>query len=184
MRIKCKYNEIGNTGSLGDYNKSYLPRDGKFFLQKNKEYLVYAILIKNKELWFFVLDETNNIYPNRYPSPLFEIVDRRVSRFWSFTNRKSGLLSNETLIAIPEWVEDQYFYDSLTDGVSSAKEKFLEYVTLMELEFPISSNSLKAKSIDKNWFECPSCDEIFENTINSAMLKCPNCQIISHNPNY
>lgn len=182
MRVKCIVNNIEEMQEIGKYDDSYFPKTEKFFLELEKEYTVLSIIVKGEELWYFIIDETANDYPNRYPAPLFEITDTRISRFWNFSIQKTGLFAKEILISFPEWIENKFFYDSLTNGDFDAVKKFLEIKKKLELEFPVKSISDKAKRINDDWVECPNCFELFEADSNYGLLECPNCKLISHNP--
>ena len=81
-------------------------------------------------------DDNCTYFPIWNPSPLFRIVDHRVSKYWefSYSNLGSGR-GDDMLIAYPEWARDVNHYWELTEGNNAHVNVFLEYKKLMDEEF-------------------------------------------------
>ena len=116
-----------------------LAKESEFSLLLNKIYTVYGFTLDRGYIWYYLYDEDcindSKPYPGAHPSPLFEVVDRRLSKYWEF-----GLFSNDKgdywiEVAYPEWARDRYYYDSLTDGEDDAVDVFAKYKQLIDVEY-------------------------------------------------
>lgn len=111
MKIRC----ISTTGAA--LPESYLDpgvfltKDSPFQLTIGQEYTVYALKKWKEQVWYYICDDAYTYYPQQNPAPLFEIVDDRVSQYWRVKFYPNGLLR----FAFKEWVDDDTFYDKLTD---------------------------------------------------------------------
>ena len=183
MKVKCIANiknavpsDLLDNYSVGDF----------FSVEKEKEYIVYAVWVYLDYIWYCICNRTNAFYPFWIPSMLFEIIDHRLSRYWIFgidedNNKKVPFLS------FPEWVNDSNFYEDLVDGTSNDKNAsiFKKYKELMSLEFPDSSISETAQVGDDGWLICPQCIDAWQSEIKiDALVKCPKCETIFNNPRY
>ncbi len=113
-----------------------LGKDRVFSLVVGKQYVVYGITCYLGHLWYYICDEDDLFYPVWKPSPLFKIVDSRLSSFWrigmyTVASREVGV----PIIAFDEWVSDPLFYDKLTDVDKNAVSVFKKYKQLMDEEF-------------------------------------------------
>ena len=110
-------------------------RETEFELVIGKRYVVYAATMFLLCPWFYICDELFRYYPIWHPSPLFSIIDGRLSRYWkcgihrSFTEPLHPLV-----IAFPEWVDDEGYYERLADGNDDAKALFAHYKDLIDKE--------------------------------------------------
>lgn len=190
MRIKCIANRGVNLPDdcldpSGGYGK-----ECEFALKIDKEYNVYAITLQLGYVWYYICDEDHyDIYPVWNPSPLFEVVDGRISKYWKYNfvrlNSQIRFARPITIFAFTEWAIDPYeYYYKLTDGDEKEVAIFEHYRGLMDLEFPIISISKKAEDLGRNWVMCPDCDETWEASSENGMLKCPKCLALIHNPLY
>lgn len=121
MKVKC----IAKTGN--QLPSSYINErltlgvDQQFSISLGVIYTVYALTTAWDRVWYYIADDVYVDYPVWYPAPLFEVVDGRVSEYWQCQFYSD---SNKLIMAIPEWIEDRYFYDRLTDGESEAVRIF------------------------------------------------------------
>jgi hypothetical protein len=82
--------------------------------------------------WYYICDENFTYYPVWKPS-MFEISDGTLPSCWRVGFHSLGSDQDKMfLIAFPEWVNDQYFYDKLTDGETKEVQIFLSYRKLFE----------------------------------------------------
>lgn len=189
MKVKC----IANTGSFlpNDLltNRSFFTKDTEFALVLDKEYVVYAMTLHMGYVWYYICDEAFTYYPIWKPSPLFDVVDDRISRYWRYwTVRHPEEKSHLAYItwAYAEWANNPWdYYNALTDGEEQAVELFKKYKCLMDLEFPDPSVPVKyttTMSSDNQWFICPECFESWSSQKIDGMIECPKCKLILHNP--
>ncbi len=146
-------------------------------------YLVYAIeYTESGYERFCILDDSGVIYPNSYPSDLFELIDTRLSRFW-----ENGIIYNKLekpqvfpeIISFKEWRENKYFQSEMFENTGNANFIFDTYRVIMDLEFcdysfPVSSQ------IDDNLFLCCNCQFATECDNDLEMYKCSNCFTIQN----
>ncbi|TAH23697.1 MAG: hypothetical protein EAZ09_06630, partial [Oscillatoriales cyanobacterium] len=91
---------------------------------------VYAIREWKGTIWYYICDDNYSYYPIHNPAPMFEVVDKRVSKYWQFELSPNGLL----MIAFEQWFTDPYFYDKLTDQEEAEVEIFDQVKELMDAE--------------------------------------------------
>lgn len=183
MKIKC----IANSGSAlpSDCRNELvnITEETQFHLTIGKTYNVYGMTIFLGYIWYYICDDAYKYYPAWSPSPLFEVVDGRISKYWYYSC-KSGLNRDDTrvIFSYKEWVEDHGYYEELIDGAKKEVGIFARYKKLMDREFPDLSISKNAKNLGNNWVMCPDCTESWEETSGLGMLECPKCGTILHNP--
>lgn len=130
MKIRC----IANTGAaLPD--SYFLPhlcykKETEFQLIVGKEYIVYALYEWSGKIWYYICDERYTYYPIHNPAPLFEVVDKRVSKYWRFELAANGVLT----LAFEQWFAEPYFYDKLTDQEEEAVLIFEKVKELIDAE--------------------------------------------------
>lgn len=186
MKVKCLFNKGDNLP--GDCLK---PRAGfndstEFHLLINKQYIVYAMTINLGYIWYYICDEAYSYYPIWNPSPLFEVVDGKISKYWIYSfKRGKNLDETNVVMAFPEWARDsEIFYDKLSDGEENEVNIFKKYKILMDLEFPDESIKEQASIIENDWIMCPVCSDAWQVSCIPAMVECPSCKKILHNPKY
>jgi hypothetical protein len=157
----------------------------EFPLILNNYYIVYGIRLFSNYIWYYLCDENYDYYPRLHPSPLFEVTDGQLSRYWiySFT-RGENSSSTRTIWTYPEWIEIKYYYDLLTDGEEKEVKIFEKYKYLMDLEFPNPSIQEHATALDDEWLMCPICIDAWQSTSKDGMVICPKCERMLHNPRY
>jgi len=131
MRVRCvsSKGEALAASYLGGVRG--LARDDEYPLEVGKEYAVYALATDGCGVWYFVMDEDDLWYPQRYAAPLFELSDGRVSRHWHLSLSDTAGAS----ILAPEcWAAEPTFYDNLTDGKEPALSAFAQARAAMDAE--------------------------------------------------
>jgi hypothetical protein len=185
MRVKC----IARTGA--DLPEDCLDpaagfkREAEFALIIDKEYNVYALTLFLNYVWYYICDEDYVYYPVWNPSPLFEVADGRLSKYWkyNFFRATSRWPKNKTIFSFEEWAANPYqYYDNLTNEEEAEVAIFKRYKNLIDLEYPDSSIKKKATHLRNNWVMCPACDESWEESSRNGMVKCPKCGEYLHNP--
>lgn len=63
-------------------------------------------------------------------------------------------------------------------------KKQTKFIIISYLQQPNFSIKLRAQIIDGNWLLCPNCQEAWELLSSDAMVICPKCDQILHNPHY
>lgn len=165
----------------------------------DKELIVYWLKTIKWQL-FYILNiyEPNYSTPLSYPIELFDIIDSRISKFWianfyegwyKFIDSDHGTekehIENIFIMSFPELVNNSMFYSNLSDWNKKEYDIFNKYAKLMYLEFPDTKVEYKWKIVLKpDWVECPKCNYTRPENSDLAMLECPNCQSIMHNPFY
>jgi hypothetical protein len=134
MKVKCLSNSGADLPMTCRDPQSGFNEDTKFPLKLNKEYQVYGFTLFLGHVWYYLCDEHFTYYPRWNPSPLFEVTDGRMSKYWVFGYDRGGS-KHRMIVAFPEWANDPYYYDKLSDGEKSAVEIFRHYKRLMDLEF-------------------------------------------------
>jgi hypothetical protein len=133
MRVRC----VANSPKLlsADYLNpaANLNRGTAFPLTIGAEYVVYAVWIRPSGVWFQLSDDNELPYPMAYPAPLFDIVEGKPSRCWTFALTPHHA-DHVALLAIPEWTGDRYFYDRLTDGAQHDVTIFARARAMMDAE--------------------------------------------------
>jgi len=114
----------------------------EYAISVGREYVVYAITVADGHIWFYIVDDDQHPWPLWHPGPLFEIVDRRISKHWVFGYQptKDDILTGSAVpgaeFAFPEWIDEPMFLERLTDNESREAEIFARYKSMMDTEFP------------------------------------------------
>lgn len=185
MKIRCISNKA--TQLPQEVLQNYIVGDKEFFIEEGTEYVVYALKMYLGYIWYCICDRVYTYYPRWYLSSLFEVSDKRLSRYWLIRVEEDDSGKNTPYFSFPEWANDPYFYGELIEEDSSDKNAntFRKYKELMDLEFPDNSITAIAQVGDKEWLICPICIDAW-NCPNDqdGMVKCPKCGKIMHNPRY
>jgi hypothetical protein len=106
-----------------------------FHLEVGADYVVYGLTVFLGHVWYYVADENFSYYPVWKPGSLFEAVDGTLSRFWVYGWHPPDEHGDEyPIFSFPEWANDRFFYDRLTDGEAPAVDVFRRYKALMDEE--------------------------------------------------
>jgi hypothetical protein len=183
MRIKCIENKVAKLPE--EIVNNFSISDSSFPILKGKEYIVYGMIVHLGYIWYYICDETYSDYPVWHPSPLFEIINGQLSRFWIYSYKEGELSVLRPRWAFPEWANNPDFYDKLTDGEEREVKIFKSYKELMDLEFPDPAVSEVAQVGDNEWLICSICLEAWQSQNDQdGMVICPKCKKIMHNPRY
>lgn len=187
MRIKCVHNKC----FVHRKNTSYVQINENFHeieypVIVGKEYIVYAMVVRDGFTRYFIADENYSYYPNWIPPILFEIVDRRLSRFWTFSYEFIQEYNKEfSTWAYSEWTNDLEHYDRLTDREDADVQIWYKYKEKMELEFFDDNAWTYAQIGDDIWLICPECIDAWQSTnALDALVICPKCKTLLINPRY
>lgn len=185
MLVKCLSNKSAFLPSDCKSNRSDPNSD--FDLIEDRNYIVYAMTIHSNYAWYFICDEEYLYSPAWNPSPLFDVVEGSMSKYWisTFIRNDERNYINNTL-AYPEWANDVNNYrHRLTEGEDEAIKIFNKYKILMDLEFLDRSVCDRAMILDTETLSCERCEQAWESIIiNQGMVYCPNCRKIMRNPRY
>ena len=189
MLVKCIFNKIDDLGLANDARRrmeaSYRLPDHILHLTIGDIYVVYALVIRNMSVSFFVADDDFAAlgYPVPYESSCFRVVDDQLSRHWRFRcDSDSDLDTGLVFMSFSGWVDEEAFYEKLVDGENWAVEAFRQHKSLMDMEFPNPLVTAKALSVEGDWVMCPKCSEAWESTSRDGMLRCPRCFDLLLNP--
>ncbi|MBK8268701.1 MAG: hypothetical protein IPK83_10535 [Planctomycetes bacterium] len=106
-----------------------------FSIEIGREYVVYGITHYLGHLWYYICDEDYTYFPIWNPSPLFRIIDDRLSIYWRIGISTIGNDNRMMpIISFSEWVNSNAYYDQLTDGDKDAIAVFERYKQLMDQE--------------------------------------------------
>ncbi len=137
-------------------------------------------------IWYYICDEDCTYFPIWNPAPLFQVVDGKMSKYWTYAfYPDTDYYRTETIWAYPEWAKNPYrYYDRLSDGEDEEVEIFKKYKALMDVEFPNPSILDRATILDDAWLMCSYCIDAWESISNDGMVICPTCHRMMHNPRY
>ena len=156
-------------------------------LNYNNSYVVYGLDIKDSSnISFMLVDDSGSIIPNFYPDLYFEVVDRRTSKYWDdriSDNYSFSIYSkiSPSLITFKEVIENKYFFDDLFNGNENTINIMKKYIYLFNHEYP-NPDIKYAIIIDINWIMCNHCNEVWEETSEMGIVRCPKCCTDNNNP--
>lgn len=187
MRIKCGFDGANNSrGFL--LNPGFIFNSSvDFFIELDAEYTVYGLTLREGYIWYYICDKHFTYFPRWKPSPFFDVIDSRLSRYWIYSLKKADNYPQAyPIITFPEWANNHPdFYDRLSDGEEQEVAIFRSYKEQMDLEFPNSSIVEIAQVGDADWLICPFCKDAWKNCSSlDALVCCPTCRKIMQNPRY
>jgi hypothetical protein len=137
MKVKC----LGNRGSSLPKElldpRSNCDENTRFALTIGKTYIVYGITVYRRYLWYYVCDDDFTYFPVWNPSPLFEIADHRVSKYWEVNYSREGRDESDVgiIVAYPEWAQNPYYYGRLADNRDEEVAVFRKYQKMIDEEY-------------------------------------------------
>jgi hypothetical protein len=167
--------------------KSGFGIDYSFPLIINKYYIVYGMILFDNYICYYIEDENHPYYPVWSPSPLFEVVNGQLSKYWVYSFIQEKIIDKidiRTMWGYPEWANDPYYYELLFDGEEKQVNIYRSYKRLMDVEFPIPWIEDKAEAMDDHWLFCSYCIDAWQSFSTDGMVICPTCNRTMHNPNY
>lgn len=130
MKVRC----LANTGEFLPENyldsSLYRTKETEFNLIVGKEYVVYALYIWQKNIWYYICDERFTYFPIKNPAPLFQVIDSRPSKYWRMELGENGLF----ILAFEHWFSMANYYEKLTEQDEEAVLIFEKYKELMDAE--------------------------------------------------
>lgn len=185
MKVKYKIQDILQYKKKGLFPNEELYYSGwkvlpkKFHLTYGENYTVYGIEFTEKGfINLLIKDDTGVIYPKFYPLEFFEIIDSRISKYFTSKAENLSLIKNVKypfLVSFREAVYNDYFFDDLLNSNKQAVEIFNKYKNMIDREY-IDHKYPKGISLDYNWFSCYYCKESWEVKNDFEILECPNCK--------
>jgi len=135
MKVRCIKNRGADLPQDCLRRESGFTEETEFGVVLGKIYTVYGFTLLFGHVWFYLCDESYTYYPVWNPSPLFQIVDHRLSAYWEF-HLQVGTSAEDTrvIVAFPEWARDPLYYDRLTNRDKEAVEIFERYKDLIDAE--------------------------------------------------
>ncbi len=103
-----------------------------FFLKKEQIYDVYGIFIWNYR-FYYLIDDGVFSFPAMCPAPFFEIINRKLSKYWELYLKKGGS-EPEIMFTFYEWGTNSMFYHNLVDGKEIEVNTFNKYKQLINSE--------------------------------------------------
>ncbi len=128
MKVKCINNKIQNCNETTLISQSLELINNEINL--NSEYTVYALHYSKEELYYYLCPEGFEDCPRPYISYHFEIIDNRVSSYWS-----TFFYKNELILSFKEFYGNDSFFEKLFDGSKEEELVFQNYKKLMDEEF-------------------------------------------------
>jgi hypothetical protein len=130
MIIRCISSEPSEEQArkLG-VGKNYFPGRQEFGLIIGEDYLVFGLTMVDGEPWADILLSPVD-YLHSVPLCLFEIIDKRVSKYWEI-----GLGPKGNLIIRPSSILNQpYYFDDLSNSVPDVVDDFQRLRGLLDAE--------------------------------------------------
>lgn len=193
MHVQCTKNKKSDLPNwMKEKGRFDFGRDPKFPLNIGQWYPVYAVALMRGCGWYFVNDDLNDEIPFWRPSPLFKITESSLSRFWE-VRIEVGEDPQDTVevLAVPEWIQQDHFYNNLVDRCNEEVRVFFEYKRKMDLEFPSPSiekyANIESFSDQGNlsyYVSCPECCSIWRAGKIDAITRCDECRVLLNNPYY
>ena len=125
MIIKCT-SLLPNEEQAKKLGKTFQSGKQNFWLEIGKEYVVYGLRILQGSIWVELVSDTNYLYS--VPLCLFEVVDKKVSKYWEIGLRKNNIYF------WPNSFYKEYYHDDLFEGVPEVLENFLRIKSLIDKE--------------------------------------------------
>ncbi len=179
MKIKCVSRDAIAFGGK-DSSSARLKYE---FLDIGSEYNVYGMIVYHGQLSYYICDRVHTRFPVAIPLHHFEIINSNLSRYWIF-----GIIEGVEkfpLWTFPEWINEPYFFDGLTDQEEREVSIFKAYKELMGVEFPDPSITELALVGDSEWLICPDCMDAWNSPGDKdGMVICPKCKKMMHNPRH
>jgi hypothetical protein len=133
MRVRCM-SKLASTLPPEYLNLQHgYGADHVFHLTEGREYVVFAVTSFLGGPWIYIADDEFSYYPVWHPTPLFAIVDGRLSETWRAGVQGFG--RQEWIFAYQEWAEDPLYYERLVNQEESVVRSFLRHKEILEGEF-------------------------------------------------
>ncbi|MBB4038361.1 hypothetical protein GGR21_004300 [Dysgonomonas hofstadii] len=156
-------------------------------LNYNDTYVVYGLDIKSSSnINYILIDDSGSIIPKFYSDLYFKVIDRRISKYWNkilsdYYYYSIYIKTAPSLITFKEIVDNRYFFDDLFNGKNETIDIMKKYIYLFNHEYP-NPDIENANIIENNWVMCNYCGEIWKDTPEMGIIKCPKCFNDNNNP--
>lgn len=107
--------------------------DRVFSVTEGREYVVYAVTYFLGGPWIYIADDDFTYFPVWYPSPIFAIVDPRLSASWRAGLQ--GVGRHEWVLTFREWADDPTYYERLVNHDDGVVSSFLRHKALLDEEY-------------------------------------------------
>lgn len=176
MKARCISNEGQSLPLLYLHPEGGVGPGSRFFLTRDREYVVYALTVNQGGLWYYVLDDSGVWYPRWHPAALFSITDPRASKYWVVGLSHQGLEDGSAVVAIAPWARDPFdFYDKLSDGEPTIRQTFEVFRELMDHEFDAPDEKPVVTEVGDGWLCCPICRWLWHQPVRDQSTQCPCC---------
>jgi hypothetical protein len=130
MKIHCISTELteNQAKKIWAQKPQFLQIRG-FSLTIGQAYWVYGLAILSGEPWVYILDTSKYLRP--VPLCLFEIIDRRISKYWVVKLHLDGNIS----MSYPTIVDNPYYLDDLSEYDPEIVKDFQKIQELLYTEF-------------------------------------------------
>jgi hypothetical protein len=139
MKIRCKINKLSDIQdkSVVEYLRRHihLDNDEELRLSVGRVYNVYGIVFWDGCPWYYICEEDSDIYPKPKSAEFFEVVDDRLSAYWTLEHHRNSLGNCCLSLVFREWANNELFYEQLIDESSLEVETFNKYRKLIDNEF-------------------------------------------------
>ena len=164
---------------------SITKEDQPFDLILNQSYTVYGMILIGDIMWYYLAKDTDSILIGKYPSPLFEILEGGLSKYWMFSSTKGvDGKTPRSILAFPKWANDPDFELQLKKNDIQALELFKKYKELMDLEYVDVAILGRVKEIGDTYLVCGHCSTKWYSVGIEAQVRCPKCEMLMYNPKY
>lgn len=116
MIAKCISNKgVDLPENYLDSRRGYTKSTVLNFLEVGHSYVIYALCVREDQVWFYVCEDEDDEYPVARPAPLFELTDPRLPTTW-MASYKPDYMEAQLFISSVEWIQEEAFYEKLVDG--------------------------------------------------------------------
>lgn len=128
MKVRCvaEFPTEAQAQKLGA-GKVYFRGRQAFYVQIGAEYVVFGLRVFAGAPWVDILSESGYLYP--VPLCLFEIIDNRLSRYWTIKMYEDG----DIILQPPSFFRD-YYHDDLIESNKEVLQDFARVRDLLEQE--------------------------------------------------
>jgi hypothetical protein len=149
MKIRCKTNklqEIKNSEARSRLEKNYRSASLEFDFEIGQEFIVYGICFSENYPEYYILYGPFKNFPVPVPMDFFEVIDDRLSKYWSLATVELSQLQmyNQppvTELVFKEWALEPLFYERLIDYEPEELELFKQYKILIDNEYSSSEQN-------------------------------------------
>ncbi len=174
MRVLAKWNNWRNCPALAA--KMLYPSNGEYrWIKVGAEYDVHAVSVSDGIVEFQIISSE---WPFFYPAALFEVIEGGLPSDWICRTFNNGRLQ---MVIGPEFMaKDVESYSATLEMNPPQSDLFWERIRRIEAQQPKGNATVLLDS----WMQCPLCEEAWEERIREAIVKCPKCNSVLHNPLY